>query len=331
MKRLLILLLLTGAALGVVTFVFRNALLGAAMEQAVWRLTGFRADVAKLNYTLPSTIEIQGLTIANPEGFRERILTRIPEIYVSLDLPALLKKERIHLPEVRLNLEEVHIEKNAEGMTNVALLSSVGGAADKGAKPRAKPVSGAKPAMPFRLDRFELTLREVSFRDHSSLAPGSSKLKVARNVVGGKLRPRKISVDLNVRKEVFTDIEDPKVLVNLVVLKIVYGTTFGKLMGLNPEKLFKETFQGSLASGERLAEQAAGWMTQAAGEMAVEARELVEGGLETVAGKTAGAVGDSPKGATGSLAEKASDARERVTGFLGKLKSKLPVEEKPQD
>ncbi|MBI3306296.1 MAG: AsmA family protein [Candidatus Omnitrophica bacterium] len=236
----------------ILAFLSKNWLLEAAIEQAVTRITGFKTEVGGLRYDFPATIHIKELKVHNPSGFKEDVFAYLPEIYASLDLQPLLKKEKVHLHEIRLNIAQVHLEKNIEGVSNIQLLSSVGKVQGKEQKP--KP---AGKQMPFQLDRLVLTIHEVSYEDASGLAPkipGQStfgkliptdKIPVNMNMNVSGL-PKKASVDLGVEQEVFYNITDPKALVNLIVVKIVYGTTFGKVLGVNPDALMKDTLKNTM-------------------------------------------------------------------------------------
>ncbi len=273
-------LLILILAAAVFLIVAKDWVLKAAVEISVSRLTGFETKLADLKYDFPSTIQIKGLEIRNPGGFNQKIFADIPEIYVSLVLPELLKGKSIHLPEVRLNIQEINIEKKADGISNVELLSSVGkGKAAVQAEETGIPSGQKKPAIPFLLDRLELTIRNVGFEDRASLmgaAPVVSK---------------RLSVDLNVQKEVFTNIKDPVLLVNLIVVKVLNSATLGRLLNIDPQKLLGANLSGTLNVGEQLLKGSAG-----------TARDVV--------GETGAAVKD------------------QVSGLLGKLKS-LQMEEKP--
>ena len=173
MKKVLAFLIGLTVVVFVFAFLSKDWLLKAAVEQAVSRITGFKTEVGSLKYDFPATIQIQGLKINNPSGFREGVFADIPEIYADLDLPPLLKGEKVHLREVRLNIAEIHLEKNISGVSNLQMLSSVGGPAKKEEpKPHAKKVS-------FELDRLELTMRQVSYEDAAGLAskiPGEAEV-----------------------------------------------------------------------------------------------------------------------------------------------------------
>ncbi len=291
-------------AAAVFLIVAKDWVLKAGIEMAVTRLTGFETKLESLKYDFPSTILIKGLEIRNPEGFNQKVLTNIPEIYVSLVLPELLKGQRIHLPEVRLNIQEFNIEKNPKGVSNVELLSSVAAKQPEKAQPSAPSSGEKKPPMPFLLEKMELTVRNVSFDDRSGLL-GAAPVLV----------PKKLAVDLNLQKEVFTDIRDPQVFVNLILVKILNSATLGRLLNIDPQKLLKENLGSALASGQELvgkqaqaltgfASQTASSVTQA--EVSKKAEQLLKGSV----GEAKDVVGGT-----------ASAVKDQVSGLFGKLKS----------
>ncbi|HXV28097.1 MAG TPA: AsmA family protein [bacterium] len=295
-------LLIVLIVLAVFLFVAKDWVIKAGIEQGVTALTGFKTSVKSLKYDFPSTIHIKELKIRNPKGFEEETFASIPEIYISLVLSELLQGKRLHLPEVRLNVQEIHLEKNKEGVSNVELLSSVGG--KPGEKPAAKPKEEGekKPPMPFLLDRLELSVRDVSYEDRSAV------MGVAP--VPGK----KIAVDLNLQNQVFTDITDPLVLVNVILMKILNSATFGKLLNINPQDLLGENLTGVLSSGQELVGKQAAAVTQQLGSVTGGAASAV---TESETAKKAGSlVGDSLGG-----------AKDQVSGLFGKIKSLAPAED----
>lgn len=272
----------------------KDLLLKVALEQAVSRLTGFDTHVGSLRYDFPSTLRVEGVEIRNPRGFESKVFTQIPEIYISLVLPELLQGKGTHLPEVRLNIQEVHIEKNSQGISNVELLSSVGGKSQQ-ARP-AKPAPQEKAESPFLLERFELTLRKVSFEDRSGL-------------IGKAPLPKRLAVDLNVDKQVFTDIRDPQTLVNLILFKILNSATFGRLLNLDPRKLVGEDLSRTLASGKEFLNKQAVVLNEQLGNVAGQA-EKAEALFQGSIGQTKGLLTDTT-----------SAAKEKASGFLNRLKS----------
>ncbi len=273
-------------AAAVFLIVAKDWVLKAAVETFVSRITGFETKLDDLKYDFPSTIQIKGLEIRNPAGFNQKIFADIPEIYVSLQLKELLKAKRIHLPEVRLNIQEVNIEKKADGISNVEMLRSVGkGKAVSQATDAGMAPSQKKPALAFLLDRLELTIRNVSFEDRSSILGAASVV------------PKRLSVDLNVQKEVYTNIKDPALLVNLIVVKVLNSATLGRLLDIDPQKLLGTNLSGALTAGQKLA---------------IKQAEALTGQATLIAGKTE---------VSQKAAKLLNETKDQVSGLLEKLKT----------
>ena len=293
--------------------VAKDWVLKEGVEQAVTRLTGFKTKLEDLKYDFPATIQIKGLKINNPAGFNQKTFVDIPEIYASLALKELLKGKRIHIREVRLNIQEVNIEKKADGVSNIELLSSVGGKAPKQADATSAPAPAEqKPAMPFLLNKLELTVRNVGFEDRSGV---TGPIAVV---------PKKLSVDLNLQKEIFTDIKDPKMLVNVIVVKILNSATLGKLLAIDPQKLLGENLSGALSAGQELVGKNAAALSQGIGNVAGQATALVD--QSQVSQKAEQLLKGSVGGAKGALGETTSAVKDQVSGLFGKLKSLQPGE-----
>ena len=302
MKKALLWVLGIFVILAVAVFLFKNWILKTTLEAAVAGLTGFETKIEALRYDLPATLEINGLTIHNPAGFQNKIFARIPEIYMDLSLKELLRKERVHLRGITLNIEEVNVEKNAQGKTNVSLLSSVGGD-EKKEKSGYEKTGPPAPGLPFLLDRLELTLRAVTFEDHSQ-----------KKFAPSKVMPGKAKVDMKIEKQVFKNIQNPKALVNLVLLKIVYGTTFGNLLDLSPDKL-ERSLTGALDSGTKL-------LTDTVGLMAEKAGDFVSGAADKAGREAQGLLSSKPLAdAKGAVTDAAQAAKGQISSFVNRLKS----------
>lgn len=293
-------------ALVIFVVVAKDLILKAAIDQGVTRLTGFNTKVDSLHYSFPSTIEIKGLKIQNPAEFEAKIFADIPEIYISLVFDELIQGKGLHLPEVRLNIQEVNIEKNPQGVSNVELLSSVGGKAKKQPQAEQKPETSQK-QMPFWLEKLHLTIRNVGYQDRSGLA---------KNLPVGN----KIAMDLNVKDQVFSDIRDPKVLVNLILMKILNGATIGRLLDIDPQQLLGGTLggvQNTLNAGVGTLANEAGKATQAVVNNEI-AKTVAD---NAVTQKTTELLKTSGSEAGQVLGSATSTAKNKLTGLLGKAKS----------
>ena len=318
MKKFLGAVLIVILAAVVFLIVAKDWVLKAAIELGVTRMTGFETTVEDLKYDFPSIIQIKGLTIRNPSGFNHKTFADIPEIYISLALKDLLKAKMLHLPEVRLNIQEVNIEKRADAISNIELLSSVGG---KGQAQGTTPASSGekKPMMPFLLEKLVLTIRNVSYEDRSGLVGAAGSVVPV---------PKSLTVDLNVREEVFTNIRDPLLLVNVILVKILNSATLGRLLNIDPEKLLTQTLSGTLDTGQAFVTKNAGALTR---EVSATAGQAVSAVSQAEVSQKAerllrGSVGEG-KAALGTTG---SAVKDQVSGLFGKLKS-LQSEEKPAE
>lgn len=304
---LILLLLLFGA--GAFVYAARETLIRKGFEIAVTSLTGFETHVGQIQLHLPDgVIHLQDLKIHNPKSFKKDIFVDIPEIYVAPDLGAILKKESIHFREIRFAVKEVNVVKNEEGVSNIALLSSVGksGASQEIAKPA--PKKEEAPAMPFKIDKLELTLRKVTFEDHSA-------------GLAGRI-PKNATVDLHIDKQVYSNITDPNAIVNILILKILYGTTFGNLLDIDPTKLTQDLTKTVGAGADKLL------------ATTDELLKGTEGMVKGTVGTATGILNDTTRAVrTGDLTQATKttqavvkDTLGQATNLFGKFKSKLTTQ-----
>lgn len=276
---ILILLTLGTGALLVLT---KDVILRSVFESAVRALTGFDASVESVGLDLGrGALQIKGLTILNPYDYKERIFADIPEIAVRLDLGELLQKKGTHIHELILNIRELNIEKNAAGISNVSLLASDG-------KPKRAKISVPTPQAPekktsFYLDRLEVTLRRVRYYDRSGIVP------------------KKLSMDMKMDKVVFQGIQDPKTIINVILMKVITTGSLGNL-GLNPAEI-QDRIQSSAKMASEFGEKV-----------------FVETG-----GQLYGRSEDMGKKVVGDL----DSAKAELGGLFSKLKSKL-TENQPE-
>ena len=277
---LLILLLVVGGFV----VAAKDAIAKLAFVSAVEGLTGFDTTVGSLHFDFAKAlIHLEGLTLLNPPQYEKRVFAEVPEIYFQMDLPALLRKERVHIQELRLSVQELNIEKTPQGVSNISLLTSVKKSQKKTAA--APPPSAKKKGLPFRLDRLELTMRRVSYNDRSSLVP------------------KKIGLDVHVQNQVFEGIEDPKSIVNIILMKVMRIAPLENL-GVNPAEI-----QNQLKSSVQTLGDLGGRVLTEGGAQLTEKGEVVGSTIYETGKETAAQVG--------------SAAKEEIGNLFGKLRSKI--------
>lgn len=181
----IVLLLIIAVAGG---YFFANTLLGKVMEQAI----GAPVRVGRVHLGLfSSEVGIYGLRVENPEGFRERTLASVPEIFVQYDLPSFFTGKP-HIRLVRVNVEEITVEKNPSGTVNLLELKALKG-------PGAKPASGAEPPPPeVQIDQVVLNLGEARYVDYAAGSPVTRQfnLGVQNEVLHNVTQPQQVTKDI---------------------------------------------------------------------------------------------------------------------------------------
>ena len=282
MKKFLGFLVLLIFAVSAFFFIAKDWLVKKAFASAVQTLTGFETRIQGLRLDpFNGVIHLRGLILYNPlaDGFKQKVFGDAPEIYLDIDLPALLKSEKVHFRELRLNISQLNVEKNARGVSNVSLLNPV-----RNTRPQKSPTPGKK--MPFQLDRFELTLRRISYDDHSGIIP------------------KKLAVDMHVNKQVFEGITDAKSIVQIIVMKVVSASPLANL-GVNAAEIqrqLKDKVQTARELGAVIYKEAK---------------------VEVLATKTT-EVGKKFLGeGTQTLGQVGGAAKTEIAGLWGKVKSKV--------
>ena len=124
MKKVLLFLLVFLVAAAAFAFIARNAIIKTVIETAVSGVTGFPTKVESISLDYPNNLQIavKGLTIKNPQGrgFEKEIFADIPEIFLQVNVNELLRRERIHLPEIHLNIAQVNFVTSSNTQTSQA-------------------------------------------------------------------------------------------------------------------------------------------------------------------------------------------------------------------
>jgi len=209
------------------------------VEKGVQAATGLKLHMAGIDVgIIKPIIDIRGLRLFNPRGFRDRVMIDMPQIYVDYDIGAFFKGT-IHLREVTVNLKEFVVVKNAEGEVNVNSLQS------KASSEEDKPEAKEKKKMTLQIDILNLKVGKVLYKDYSQ---------------GGEPQVQEFNVDIDNSYNNITDIGQ---LVSTIVVKTLAQTTISRLANIelgNLQKQLTGQFAGKLLSG---AGGAAGQVEQA--------------------------------------------------------------------
>ena len=204
MKKILISLLFVLIAAVVVLCFTSHLLLGAILSGAV----GAPVHVKGVKLGL-SGAGIYGLVIHNPKGFQEKILASIPEASVDYDAGAFLKG-KVHLKRIKIAMDEVTVERNADGKFNLMEIKAMKKPAEQPKQESSQPSQPSTPSEPSKPGKPAklppLQIDEVVL-----------DLNKARFIVGGVAK----EFSLGVKNETFRDVTYVPALVRQVVFFIL--------------------------------------------------------------------------------------------------------------
>ncbi len=138
--------------------VFRDLILRSVVAGAASKIVGAPVHIEFLTFSLTkSTIHLKGFRIDNPSGFPNGILVSIPAIQVAYDRPSLFKK-KLHILKAEIDLKEVGLIKNKDGVLNVDSLAIV-----KNQRTDSKPSD----PMQLQIDLLTLSIGKIVEKDYT--------------------------------------------------------------------------------------------------------------------------------------------------------------------
>lgn len=211
------------AAVGSAAIFWRNPLVKMLLTKGIKEATGVNVMIEEVDVVfVPSTIKLRDVILFNPQGYPERIMADIPEIFIDYDLHA-IRRGDLHFRRVKLDLRKIAIIKDKHGRVNVDYLKKSGGG-EEAVEAKGKPIEGEKPVVKkdgktnsnsFRIDRLELKIGKVVYRDYSPDAPVPE-------------------LELNFyTHDVFKNVTSLAQVVRIVLARAVYKTTIQDLVGID--------------------------------------------------------------------------------------------------
>ena len=136
----------------------KNLVAKVMISNGVQAITGLKLNMKSVNIGIFRTsIHIKDLEIFNPSGFKDSFMLDAPEVYVDYNLGDFLRK-KAHFEEIRLELKELIVVKNAEGELNLKSLNVV--------KKKKEDNAPEKKKSSFEIDVLELKIGKVIYKDY---------------------------------------------------------------------------------------------------------------------------------------------------------------------
>ncbi len=228
-------------------FLGKDLLAKVLIEQGAVFATGLKLSVERFHVNLgESSVRIEEMTLFNPLGFADKVMVRLPEIYVNFD-PLPLLSGKVHLEEIRIHVTEFYVVRNREGVLNLDALKSVQ-EQNKGGR---SAMSSSVPDI--QIDHLDLRIGEVFLKDYES---------------GPQPLVKEFPIHLHERYENITNLN---ALVSLIVVKALAKTTIAQLVRFDLgglEEAARDTLAGARAvldQASRAAHTASAFKSKAAG------------------------------------------------------------------
>jgi len=138
-------------------YLFWHALLDRALESAIGVPVKFGGIHLRLS---PIELGLYHIEVKSLKNFKAPHMASIPEIFIRIQ-PGDLLRGKIHIMEIRINIDEIIAERNKEGKVNLNELQKI-----LAAKPQT-PMDPKK----FKIDKAIFTLTRVQYLDDNFTPP----------------------------------------------------------------------------------------------------------------------------------------------------------------
>lgn len=229
--------LLLAAVLLLGLIVAKDAIARLAITSGVRAATGLPLSIHRLTVgVFRPRIEVGGLELFNPPGFPESRMLAVPQLSMDYDPTALLRGH-VHLRELRLEVQEFLVVKNAQGQLNLDAVRVV-----QNQKATGHAVAPA-PRSTLQIDVLDLAIGRVLVKDYSG---------------GGPPRVQEFPIHLHRRYEQITNVQ---ALTSVVLVEALANTTIARLLDFDLTHLAGDV-HGILRSATTLATDTLGTLTE---------------------------------------------------------------------
>ena len=206
MKKLFILLgivFLVVVLLAVAGLLFKGQIIEYVLVKGAKKAMGVEVTVGEISFDkTKKVLEIDDFKVYNPQGFPEGVMMDMPEVIAEIDTAA-LRKKKVHLSRLEVNLKELVVIKDKDGKLNVDALS-LEGVSDNGEEGKGQKTDDSSM---LQIDLLLLSIGKVVSKDYT------------------KGEKPKIDVyDVNVEKKEFHDIPGEDELVAIIVSQSLMPT-----------------------------------------------------------------------------------------------------------
>lgn len=210
--------------------VAKNLLIQSVLAASISRAAHVPVGIGHTDASfLKSSIRVKDIRVKNPPGFKEKLMLHAPLIAIHFDVPAFFKGSA-HFQEIRLDLKEVVVVKNAQGKLNIDAMKPREEEKKKRKKAREEKAKGKAPKL--MIDKLYLTIGRVVYKDYSS----------------GAKEPVVQTFDINIKDRLYAKIDNPSGIISLIMVEALTRTTLSRLADFDVS-IFKDGALGAVSGG----------------------------------------------------------------------------------
>ena len=296
MKRKIIIIPAIVFGVLITLFIGKNMVIKTSVTTGVRAITGLKLKIRSMDVgVFKSLIGINELQLHNPQGFEDKLMVDLPEIYVDYNLGAIMGG-KAHLEEVRLNLKEFTVVKNEAGELNLDSLRVVK-ESEEVEETEKSDTEKEKTEMPdIQIDLLELKIDKVIYKDYSKGTPPKEKVY-------------NVKID-----EQYEDITNPQSFIRLIIFKALKNTTIAKLTNFDLGKL-QSGISGTVKKTTEMAQEATNRALDTGKKASEKVRKTAVESIE----KATGAGSDASK----KIQEATRESVDKATDSIKKLASSV--------
>lgn len=209
----------------------KNFLIQSALTSSISAATHVPVSIGSTDVSfLKSSIRLKDIKVKNPSGFKDPLMLHAPLVAIAFDPPAFFKGTA-HFQEIALDLQEVVVVKNKDGKLNIDAVKPK--EEDKAKQKKKDGEAKAKGKSPkLKIDKLTLSIGRVVYKDYSS----------------GAKEPAVQTFDINIKNRLYTNIDNPSGIINLIMVEALTRTTLSRIAGLDVG-VFKDGALGAVSGG----------------------------------------------------------------------------------
>jgi len=232
MKKPVIVLIAILAVIAVISLA-KDLIIKTTVEKGVEIVTGLPLKMQSFKVGVIRTlVGIKGLKVYNPKGFEDKVMLSMPEVLVDYNLSSIIGG-KIHLSNMKINMEEFVVVKNAAGKVNLDSLKTVEGQKKGKTAQEVKKEDKAAGAPDIQIDSLQLKIGRLVYKDYSK---------------GGAPSVTEYNIDID---EKYENITSPQSLITLILVKSLAGTKIANLANIDIRAM-QGDIKDSLASATKV-------------------------------------------------------------------------------